>query len=162
MLIQVPCVSTHHPPWHSSWSLDRNRWGCPCLSSVPSNGGEVKWISSTKKVGLMGFPAMEVPPNGWFTRENPIKMDDLGIPPSGLETPIWLNENDHTGKSTNARVILAIQVAWTKLRIQHGVYCFCDINHRKQNNHLLKAQISCLQIMMWMSLKMGYTPNSQD
>ena len=27
------------------------------------------------------FPEMGVQPNGWFIRENPIIMDDLGIPP---------------------------------------------------------------------------------
>ena len=35
------------------------------------------------------FPKIEVPQNGWFTRENLIKMDDLGVPLFS-ETPIWI------------------------------------------------------------------------
>ena len=35
------------------------------------------------------FPEMGVPSNRWFKRENPIEMDDLGVPPF-METPICI------------------------------------------------------------------------
>ena len=38
------------------------------------------------------FPKIGVPENGWFIVENPIKMDDLGIP-LFLETHIFFSHN---------------------------------------------------------------------
>ena len=37
---------------------------------------------------MWGFPKIGVPQNEWFMMENPIKMDDLGVPLL-LETPMY-------------------------------------------------------------------------
>ena len=47
-------------------------------------GADKKWYIL---IEIWWFPKIGVPQNGWFIMENPIKMDDLGVP-LFLETPI--------------------------------------------------------------------------
>ena len=43
---------------------------------------------SPGQLDIWVFPKIGVPQNGWFIREHPIKMDDLGVP-LFFETPIF-------------------------------------------------------------------------
>ena len=56
--VVIKCVFSLGPRW---WKSPRNKWV---------------------------FPKIGASQNGWFIMENPIKMDDLGVP-LFLETPKW-------------------------------------------------------------------------
>ena len=47
----------------------------PCMVCLPT-----LTIQNQAHVGKWMFPKIGIPQNGWFIMENPIKMDDLGVP----------------------------------------------------------------------------------
>ena len=68
-------------------------WACK-FSDLKSDPKKFK-LSTGKRLNLIWvFPKIGVPQNGWLKMENPIKMDDLGVPLFS-ETPIcfFLPEN---------------------------------------------------------------------
>ena len=79
--------------------LSRKSWPSPISGPATNPQKSIWW-----------FPKMEVPLNGWFIRDNSIKMDDLGVP-LFQEIPIFWPWNSWWNISHNIDLYPTTQVS---------------------------------------------------
>ena len=82
LLTHICCAETKQPPLGGHFDDLRPKknapcWKLNCVRPPPSQKGID--VLKQKIKGYEGFPKIGVPQNGWFIKENPIKMDDLGV-----------------------------------------------------------------------------------
>ena len=86
--LQVPGPGMYDHQRTKTMRPNRRR-GTSMCPPPPDPSNPWKKLKSLFNPQIWVFPKIRVPQNGWFIMENPIKLDDLGVPLFS-ETSIWV------------------------------------------------------------------------